>query len=68
MIELADFVCRRTKISVFVLGITDWDENRARASVSNEILQARAASFTELSQESSGNIAASEALFQVDAT
>ena len=42
LIELANFACQRTSSSVFVLGIPESDENRERASVTNDIVKARA--------------------------
>ena len=42
LIELADFACQRTRSSVLVLGIHDRDEHRERASVTNDIVKARA--------------------------
>lgn len=42
LIELADFVCKRTRSSVFVLGIPERDENKTRAKEVNDILQAKA--------------------------
>ena len=42
LIELADFACQRARSSVFVLGNTERDKNRERASVTNDIVKARA--------------------------
>ena len=42
LIEIADFACQGTRSSVFVLGILERDKNRERASVTNDIVKARA--------------------------
>ena len=55
--ELADFACQRTRSSVFILGIPESDENRERASVTNDIVKARAERLSpRLKKKLIGNI------------
>ena len=42
LIELANFACQRTRNNVIVLGIPERDEKRERASLTNDIVKARA--------------------------